>query len=137
HDQRGAGAPRPPAPGVVQRLAGRGEGHPVRPRAAPRARDAGRHLGGDPATEARGVDQGDRTDGAAAAADPFPEGFDAGPERADDAEPGDGDGLHAPAVLEAMQRDEVSNDAKCGARSPASRITMPKRSSIAIASSMK
>ena len=39
-------------------------------------------------------------------------GLDAGAERADDAEPRDGDGLHAPAVLDAMNRDRVSNDVK-------------------------
>src|SRR5215510_13884149 len=104
HDMRagGIGAAGAPDPGVVQRLAGRRERDAIRPRAAPRARDAGGHLGGDPASEALGVDQGDRTDGAATAADPFPEGLDAGPERADDAEPRDGDRLHARAVLEAM-----------------------------------
>src|SRR5947209_4003565 len=75
--------------------------------------------------------------GAAAAGKTFPVRLDAGAERTDDSEPGDGDGPHAPAVLDAMKRDSVSKEAKWGARSADSSIAIPKRSSIAIDSSMK
>ena len=101
-DQRGLGAVGAADPGVVQRLPRGGEGQSVGPRPAGRAADAVRHLGGDPAAEALGVDQGDRADRADAAADPLPVRLDASAERADDPEPRDGDGPHAPAVLDAM-----------------------------------
>ena len=101
HDQRGLRTLSANDPGVVQRFARGGKGQSVGPRAPCRAADAGRHLGRDPATEALGVDQGDRSDGADAATDPLPVGLHAGPERADDPEPRDGYGLHAPAVLDA------------------------------------
>src|SRR5262249_8601311 len=136
-DQRRVGAVSAADPGVVQRLARRREREAIGARSARRAAERVRHLGADPAAEALGVDQGDRADRRDAAADPLPVRLDAGAERADDPEPGNGDRLHAPAVLEAMKRDSVSKDVKCGARSADSSIAMPKRSSIAIESSMK
>src|SRR2546427_318367 len=89
------------APGAAQRSARAGGANSAGRWAPCRAADAVRHLGRDPATETLGVDQGDRSDGADAATDPLPVGLHAGPERADDPEPRDGNGLHAPAVLDA------------------------------------
>src|SRR5262249_11868916 len=128
---------RPATPGIVEgRVRGR-ERESIGARPPSGTAQRVRHLGADAAAEAFGVDQGDRTDRARAAADALPEGLDAGAERADDPQTGDGDGLHAPSVLEAMKRDSVSNDVKWGARSCDSSIAIPKRSSIAIDSSMK
>src|SRR5262249_8257654 len=136
-DQRGAGALGAADPGLAERPARRRERESIGARPPRRAAQRVRHLGADAAAEAFGVDQGDRADRARAAADALPEGLDAGAERADHPQTGDGDRLHAPAVLDAMKRDRVSNDVKWGARSCDSSIAIPKRSSIAIDSSMK
>src|SRR5262249_36828067 len=136
-DQRRVGALGAPDARVVERLARRREREAIGPRAPARAAERVRNLGGDLAAKAVGLDQGDRPDRADTAADAFPVRLDAGGERADDSESRDGDRLHAPAVLDAMKRDRVSNDVKWGARSADSSIAMPNRSSIAVDSSMK
>src|SRR5262249_61951239 len=105
--------------------------------AAMRSGNGSGHLGGDPAAEAFGLDERDRTDGARSRSHTFPVRFHTGAEGADDAEARDDDTPHVRVARSAMNAHSVRNDAKCGARSWASSITRPKRSSMASESSMK
>src|SRR5207249_3737778 len=107
------------------------------PRAPRRAADPVGHLGGDPAPKTFGLDERDRTDRTDARAQAVPVRLGADAERAHDSETGDRDSSHAASVLAVMKRASVSNDRKCLVRSCDSSITIPKRSSIAIDSSMK
>src|SRR5207249_6303341 len=124
-------------PGVVDGFPGRRQCEAIGPRAAERPGHGIGHLGGDPAAKAFGLDERDRTDGARPGPHAFPVRFRAEPERAHHAEARDDDAPHVRVARSAMKAHSVRKDVKCGARSWASSITSPKRSSMASESSMK
>src|SRR5205814_5402153 len=95
------------------------------------------NLGGEPAAKAVGLDEGEVADGAGATREPLPVLGDTGTIRADGAEAGDDDLCHAERSFPAMKRERLSKEAKCSVRSWFSSIAMPKRSSMAMDSSMK
>ena len=99
-------------PGVVDRFTSRGQGQAIGARAAWRPGHRIGHLGGDPAAEAVGLDQRDRTDRARPRAHAFPVGLHTGPEGADGAEAGDDDALHVVVARSAMKWHSVWNVAK-------------------------
>src|SRR5262249_54015883 len=136
-DERGAPALDHAEAGIVDGFTGGRQRQAIRTRAATRFGDRGGHLGGDPTAKAFGLDQRDRTDRARPRSHTFPVRLQAGTEGADDPEARDDDAPHVRVARSAMNTHSVWNEAKCGARSWASSITRPKRSSMASDSSMK
>src|SRR5262249_23778760 len=137
HDERRGAPVARRDPGVGQRLAGGADGEAIGARATRGARESSANLRADTTAEAVGLDQREVPDRADAGGEAFPVRDDAGSVRTDGAEAGDDDPLHADGSFPAMNRESVSNEAKCSVRSSLSSIAMPKRSSMAIESSMK
>src|SRR5438093_6747585 len=136
-DERRRAAIARPEARIREGLGGGGDGQTVGARAARRARRRSGDLRADPAAEALGLDQREVADRADAGGEPLPVRDEPRAVWTDGAEAGDDDRLHAEGSFPAMNRDSVSKEAKCSERSWFSSRAMPKRSSIAIDSSMK